>query len=138
MLQIQKRNQNWLPSIFDELFWNDGFQNEFSARPSMNVVENDNEYRVEFAAAGFKKEDASVSLENDQLVISLKQKEEKETSNKYLRHEFVQRDYRQSFELSDDVNREKISASLENGILTVILPKHERKAAEAARQIAIC
>lgn len=138
MLQIQKRNQNWLPSIFDELFWNDGFQNEFKSRPSMNVVENEKEYRVEFTAAGFKKEEASVSLENDQLLISLQQKNEKESSENFLRREFIQRDYRQSFVLPDDVDREKISASLDNGILTVLLPKQERKPVESARQIAIC
>jgi len=138
MLQIQKRNQNWLPSIFDELFWNDAFQNEFKSRPSMNVVENDNEYRVEFNAPGFKKEEASVSIENGQLLVSLEQKKETESSEKYLRREFFCRNYRQSFELPDDVDREKISASLDNGILTILLPKQERKPLEAARQITIC
>lgn len=127
-----------MPSIFDELFFNDSFNENFGVRPSMNVVENDKEYRVEITAPGFCKQDASISVDNDRLLVSLEHKAESEPSEKYIRREFVQRNYSQSFILPEDVDQKKISAAMENGILSVILPKQEAKPAEAARQITVC
>ncbi len=150
MLQIQKRNQDWLPSIFDEFFFgNNSLQNGFNGysngyRPQMNITEDDKQYQIQVLAPGFAKDEANISLNKDELEISLqatdvKSGDEKSPKLKYIRREFVKRNYRQSFILPDEVDREKVAASLENGILNVILPKLEPKQEEnLVRQITIC
>ena len=100
--------------------------------PAINVVEKDNEYDVEYAAPGMTKDDFKVSLDEEQnLVVELTKKEESTTDDKenkskkgvYLRREFSYSNFQQKMILPDDVDHEKISASVENGVLTVVLPK---------------
>ncbi len=148
MLQIQNRNQNWLPSIFDEFFFGDKLQSNFAAVPMTNIIENDKQFQIQVQASGFAKEEASISLSGDRIEISLLHKEENNKDNtpskdsngeRYIRHEFISRNYKQSYVIPEDVDREKITASLENGILNVTLPKLELKQEEnLVRQISIC
>lgn len=107
----------------------------------MNIIENEKEFKVQVVATGFSKEEAKVSVNNDEIQISLVHKDEKKekSAENYLRHEFSMQSYNQSFIIPDDVETDKISASLENGILSVVLPKQEKKLnANLSRQIAIC
>ena len=63
--------------------------------------------------------------DNNELIITMEQKNEnKEEHKKYLRREFAYSKFQQSFILPDDVEKEKISASVNDGILTIELPKH--------------
>ena len=125
------RTQNWLPSIF-----NDFFDDEWLPRttrragvPAVNIIENENDYRIELAAPGMSKDDLKVSInEDNELVIAFEKQnenkdEKKEQKGTYLRREFSYTSFRQSFTLPDDVEREKIGASMENGFMTVDLPK---------------
>jgi HSP20 family protein len=86
---------------------------------------------VELAAPGMTKEDFKVSLDEDHnLVVELDKKVEKTEENKenkedghYLRREFSYTKFHQTLLLPDDVNRDTISATVENGVLKVVLPK---------------
>lgn len=108
------------------------FDKTNTTSPAINVVEKDNEYDVEYAAPGMTKDDFKVSLDEEQnLVVELTKKEESTTDDKenkskkgvYLRREFSYSNFQQKMILPDDVDHEKISASVENGVLTVVLPK---------------
>ena len=118
-------DQNWLPSLFNEIFDNDVAYRKNSTVPSINVLEDDNKYTVEVAAPGMTKEDFRISLtDEDYLTISLDKKyNESESKKKYIRREFSFSKFQQTLALPDDVDREKISASMENGILTINLNK---------------
>ena len=127
-MALIRRNQNWLPSVFNDLFDNDWIErsNSISA-PAINVVERENEYCVEIAAPGMTKEDFNVHLDEDgNLVVSLEKKEENNEKGHYLRREFSYTQFRQVMILPDDVDRDKISAHVENGILTVELLKKSK------------
>lgn len=140
------RTQNWLPSIF-----NDFFDDEWLPRttrragvPAVNIIENENDYRIELAAPGMSKDDLKVSInEDNELVIAFEKQnenkdEKKEQKGTYLRREFSYTSFRQSFTLPDDVDREKVAASMEHGVLTVDLPKKDMtKEAPATKQIEI-
>jgi HSP20 family protein len=100
--------------------------------PAVNVKEDDKAYTMEVAAPGIKKEYCRVSLnEEGNLNISIENKmEHKEEDKKqhYLRREFSYTNYQQSYALPDDVVKDKITASVADGILTVTLPKVQKEA----------
>lgn len=113
--------------------------------PAVNVLESDEAYTVQIAAAGLTKEDISVKLdEEDNLVISMQKKEEHHTeapqsdatsdttavaevetkpSVRYLRREFLNQSFVQRMSLPDDANLETITAHVENGMLEVVIQK---------------
>ena len=123
--RMYNNDQNWLPTFFNDFFDNDWMMKTNATAPAINVVESDKDYKVEVAAPGMKKEDFNIHLgENNELVITMEQKNEnKEEHKKYLRREFAYSKYQQSFVLPDNIEKEKISASVNDGILTIELPK---------------
>ena len=124
--RMYNNDQNWLPTFFNDFFDNDWMMKTNATAPAINVVESDKGYKVEVAAPGMKKEDFNMHLgDNNELIITMEQKNEnKEEHKKYLRREFAYSKFQQSFILPDDVEKEKISASVNDGILTIELPKH--------------
>lgn len=141
-----RRNQNWLPSIFNDFLSNDFFiePRHNSTAPAVNILENENEYRVEVAAPGMTKEDFKVNInEDNELVISVEKKSEQKEEDKhhkgtYLRREFSYTQFQQSLLLPDNVEREKIAAKVENGVMTIEIPKKKlAETAAASRQIEI-
>ena len=123
--RMYNNDQNWLPTFFNDFFDNDWMMKTNATAPAINVVESDKDYKVEVAAPGMKKEDFNIHLgDNNELIITMEQKNEnKEEHKKYLRREFAYSKFQQSFILPDDVEKEKISASVNDGILTIELPK---------------
>ena len=71
-----RRNQNWLPSIFNDFFDNDWMVKANATAPAINVFETAKEYKVELAAPGMTKEDFNVHIdEENNLVISMEKKQ---------------------------------------------------------------
>jgi len=143
MYNNSRRNQNWLPSIFNE-FFDDDFLGVSPARqfasPAVNVIENEKDYQIELAAPGMAKGDFKVSLENEnELSIILEKKnDDKKDKKNYLRREFSYASYRQSFIVPEEVEVGKIAASMNDGVLTITLPKKEAVVkTPASRQIEI-
>ena len=94
--------------------------------PAINVTENDKEYNVEVAAPGMTKEDFNIHIdEENNLVITMEKKNDKkeEDGKRYLRREFSYTKFQQAMILPEDVEKEKISASVNNGVLDIHLPK---------------
>lgn len=123
--RMYNNDQNWLPTFFNDFFDNDWMMKTNATAPAINVVESDKDYTVEVAAPGMKKEDFNIHLgDNNELIITMEQKNEnKEEHKKYLRREFAYSKFQQSFVLPDNIEKEKISASVNDGILTIELPK---------------
>lgn len=75
------RNQNWLPSLFNDFFGDEwmGMQHKHASVPAINIIENEKDFRVELAVPGTTKEDFKVNVNADnELVISLEKRSEKE------------------------------------------------------------
>ena len=123
---MRQNHRNWMPTVFDDLFYNDFMPRANATAPAINVVENDDQYIVELAAPGLKKEDFAVNINEDgNLVIKMEKKQEQTADDKhsrYLRREF---------------NYAKIVAHVEHGVLTVDLPKTEQARTKVERQIEI-
>ncbi|WP_303241020.1 Hsp20/alpha crystallin family protein [Phocaeicola plebeius] len=123
-------NQNWLPSIFNDFFDNNWMEKANATAPAINVVESDKDYKVEVAVPGMTKEDFNIHLgDENELIISMEKKVENEDkeNKKYLRREFSYTKFQQSLYLPDNVDKEKITANVANGVLTIELPKYSQE-----------
>ena len=130
-----RRTQNWLPSIFNDFFDNDWMVKANATAPAINVFETEKEYKVELAAPGMTKEDFNVHIdEENNLVISMEKKTENKKEGHYLRREFSYSKFQQTMILPDDVDKEKISAQVENGVLNIDLPKFSEQEKEKAKR----
>ena len=148
MTLIKKSNSYFpsIPSFIDNLFsrdWMDWSNVNFSSTnttlPAVNVKESDNEYELEVAAPGMKKENFKINLDKDQLTISSELKEEKtEKEENYSRREFSYQSFQRSFTVPEHlVDGEKIDAKYSDGILKITLPKREEAKPKPAREIKI-
>ena len=127
MLLARRNDNNWMSNFFNDFFDTDMMPRMNATAPAVNVKETEKGYTMEIAAPGLKKEYCRVSLDNEgNLNVKMEDKfEHKEEDKKehYLRREFNYSNYEQSYVLPDDVDKEKISAKVENGILNIELPK---------------
>jgi HSP20 family protein len=136
------RTNNWIPAVFNDLFNTEFMPKANATAPAINVKESEKAYTVELAAPGMKKEDFNVHINDEgNLIIKMEQKQEKkeeDKSTRYLRREFSYSKYEQTLILPDDVEKDKISAKVEHGVLTVELPKLVEEKVKVSRQIDIC
>lgn len=139
-MPVMKSN-SWMPSVFNDLFDADFLPKTNCTAPAINVKESDKAYTVELAAPGMKKEDFNVHINDEgNLVVKMESKHESHEEDKttrYLRREFSYSKFEQTLILPDDVKREDISARVENGVLTVDLPKIVEEKVKVSRQIDI-
>ena len=141
MLPVMSSN-SWFPTVFDEFFNNDWMPKMQTTAPAINVKENGNAYTMEFAVPGIKKEFCRVNLNADgNLEVTIENKLEHKEENKkehYLRREFSYSNYQQVYVLPDDVVKDNIGAKVDNGVLTITMPRVAKDDVKRIqRQIAI-
>jgi HSP20 family protein len=128
----------FLPSLMNEVFERQSSETELTYKPAANVREDEKNYAIELALPGFSKDEISISFEDEVLTITAgRQPKEDVKGPKYTWNEFGYKSkFERSFQLPETVNANNISASFENGILLVTLPKKEVQPA-TVKQIAI-
>ena len=135
----EKKNSTLLPgfndileSVLGDTFFSDRRTNSI---PAVNISESGEEYHIELAAPGLKKED--VKVEKDMLTVSTEQRNEDSVGEKkYNRREFNYAAFTRAFTLPEIADVERIRASYSDGILKLSLPKKE-EAKAVSRQIEI-
>ena len=133
---MYSNNNSWIPSIFNDFFADPWVPSKIAGTaPAINVSEDDKEYKVEVAAPGMTKDDFKINVANDELVIAMEKKgdsKDEDKEKKYLRREFSYSKFEQHLTLPDNVERENISAGMNDGVLTIDIPKmtEEEKAQE--------
>lgn len=132
-------------SLFDDVFntglsdWRrQNFSSSNTTLPKVNISEDENGFVVEMAAPGMQKNDFHIELDNNLLSISSERKEEpKEQQQKYTRKEFSYQAFQRAFTLPETADGEKVSATYENGILAVAIPKKEEAKPKPPKSIKI-
>ena len=123
------KSNGWFPTMFDDFINTDFMPRANSTAPAVNVKESEKAYTMEIAAPGIKKEYCRVNINDDgNLCIAIENKQEHKHEDKhhhYLRREFSYSNYEQNYALPDDVVKDQISAKVEDGILTITMPKTE-------------
>jgi len=106
---------------------------------AINILENDNEFKVEVAVPGMNKDDFHIDFENDVLTISSEKKvENDESTDTYSRKEYSYKSFKRSFSIPNNVvDSNKISATYKNGELVIAIPKREEAKPKPARLIEV-
>lgn len=140
-------NNQGMTNLFDDLFsrdlWNWGLANNSNTNttiPAVNIRESADNYEVEMAAPGMRKEDFKVELDGNNLTISSEmqnQQEEKE-GERYTRREYSYQSFQRTFTLPKNVvDVDQINAKYENGVLRLLIPKREEARQKPPRMIEI-
>jgi len=112
-------------SMIEDLFSTDCMPAR-STYPVMDVVEKENETFVVAELPGVKKEEIKITFENNVLTISGSRKpNEFDDKANLILHELRSGDFSRSVKFGNDVDTTKMSAEMNNGILTITLPKAE-------------
>ncbi len=134
-----------MPTVFDDFFkpWNEWFDKggllgRTMNVPAVNITENKDEYMVSLAAPGLKKDDFHIAIDGNMLTISSEKEENKEEKDKmFTRKEYNYSSFSRSFTLPEEINKEKIDAKYEDGVLRLTLPRKEEARKPLAKQITV-
>ena len=132
---------SWFPTVFEDFLNNDFMPRANTTAPAVNVKMDDKAYTMEVAAPGIKKEFCRVSINDEgNLSVAIENKvehKEEEKKHHYLRREFSYTNYEQAYTLPEDVDKDHIEAKVENGILTITLPRMQKEVKKLGRTINI-
>ena len=119
--------------IFDDMFGNmfptiaSDFGDDFFTKgsyPKVNVVNYDECIEIDAAIPGMTKKDVEVEITDGVLTIQGTSNQNRHVDDtQYLKREIKRSSFRRSFTLGDNLDSEKVSATFDNGILTLVIPK---------------
>ncbi len=126
--------KTYMDRFFDtDRFFNDSWpwapvegRQSFGEDLKVNIVENEDGYTLTAEVPGIKEKDIDLEIKDGLMTLKghTEESQEKE-ENHYRMREFSRRSFERSFRIGEGVDPDKISAKLENGVLTVVLPKKE-------------
>lgn len=97
-----------------------------SRLPRTNIDEKSDRFVLTLEMPGIGKKDVDVSFEGNRLVVTGETKKEVEEEG-VIRREFRSTRFERSFHVGNDVDPEGIKASMEDGVLSITLPKKSEK-----------
>lgn len=125
---------NFLTTSFPNI-WNENFT---TTSPSINIIEDKDQFIVEVASPGLQKENFEVKIDDDHLVIAATEENHSDDSSpKYSRREFNYTSFKRSFYLPDTIDSNKVEAQYKEGILAVTLAKKPEAVDSGPKEIAI-
>ena len=131
-------------TFFDDFFDDNRFKGYLPRQratglvPAANVVEDEKEFLIELSALGLDKKDFRIKLEDDRLIISAdKRPGEEQKEKQYSQREFGYHSFSRSFIVPAVIDREKIAAKYQQGVLEVHLPKRPGSQKENKKEIRI-
>lgn len=109
--------------LFDEISSLNKNDNITKFSPETDIIENDNDYSIELSLPGFIKDNIKLNIEKNNLIITGERK--KDSNIKFNRNQSYYGEFKKSFILPDNVDKENITAKMENGILYININKKE-------------
>jgi HSP20 family protein len=96
--------------------------------PKVDVIETAGQYELSLAIPGIERENVSIELEKNMLKISGEKHQRKlQEGEKFHQVENQYGKFSRTFNLPENVNKDAVEASFNNGVLTVLIPKMESK-----------
>jgi HSP20 family protein len=106
--------------------WDEALEKESWVAPLIDIYETTDDYFLTAQMPGVSKEDMKIKLEEGHLVIMGRVNYSETDDRKYVMKETETGNFYRRFKISDSIDEQIIDATLENGILHVKLPKHDR------------
>ncbi|MXV16655.1 Hsp20/alpha crystallin family protein [Hufsiella ginkgonis] len=136
-----KRNNALLPGfndVFESVFNDTFFSDRLVTRvPAVNISESADNYHIELAAPGLKKQDFKLNMDRNVLTISVERAHENTSGDrKFSKREYSYSSFVRSFTLPEQADHERITAAYEDGVLKIDVAKKE-EAKSVSRQIEI-
>ena len=104
----------------------DGYNNqEYVVVPPADIYETENEFVIKAEMPGVNKDGINVTLDNNELEITGKINSNLPDEKNLKYSEFRLHNYQRKFNVGETIDRNTLSAKLEDGILTLTLPKRE-------------
>ncbi len=95
--------------------------------PKVNVIEKDEAFHIEAETPGMTVKDVSIEFHSGVLTLKGHREQNSETEkNDYSIREFSHQSFERNFRLSDQIDSEKVTARMDQGILKITLPKKEQ------------
>jgi HSP20 family protein len=127
----------YMGSIFDDDFF-PVMSGRTNSMPAVNIKEDEKSFILDLAVPGIDKKELKIDINEDLLTISSETKNEsEENKDGYKRKEFSYSSFCRSFQIPENVNRDKIEANYRDGVLSVNLPKVEEDKHKISRQVKI-
>ena len=128
MIQLSGRLHRMMDDVFGSYPYDAGTSTVNSMwAPPVDVFEDTDDIKLVAELPGMKSEDVKISLENNTLTLQGEKKQvAEEKTERVHRYERSYGRFERVFTLPSTVDPERIEASFDNGILTVVLPKSER------------
>lgn len=92
-----------------------------------NVLSTENKIFIEMLTPGIPKEDIQIDCESNKLIVSYKTPKETSVDGEYIQQQIFKDGFKNTFKLSAELDENKISAKMNNGILEITVPKKENK-----------
>ncbi len=142
LVKFKNNSMPVVPTFFDSLFGKEffdyNFNNSVASLPAANIKETKDAFSLQLAAPGMKKSDFKVEVNNNVLTISSEKESTSDEQNEgYSRKEFSYHAFTRSFNLPQTVNKDLITASYNDGLLVLNIPKREEAKEKPARLIDI-
>lgn len=127
-----RRKRTHFQDPFD--FFNDFFQGPIAdaikkelvaSRPLVNLIESEESYKFEFAIPGVEKEKVEIQVEDRLLRISAAGKRQLSQGESLRKEEFDFSNFKRTITLPDNADTNRISATVKNGMLIIVIQKHE-------------
>jgi len=106
--------------------WDEALEKEAWIAPLIDIYETADEYFITAQVPGVSKENIKIKLEEGHLVIMGRISFSETLNRKYILKETEIGNFYRRFKIAESIDEQKIDAKLENGVLNVKLPKHER------------
>ncbi|TLX74916.1 Hsp20/alpha crystallin family protein [Labilibacter sediminis] len=142
MTLVRRTNRDF-DALLNNFMGGDFFMNQSGlycgnqSLPAVNIIESDEQYTIELAAAGLNKEDFNIEFNNGKLTVSAKEAD-KNSEVKFKQREFNYAGFSRSFVVpKQKIDDSAISAKYENGVLTVLLPKREEAKPKPVRNVKV-
>ena len=111
-------------SIFDDLFYDWDLPVLSTKHPRADVVSREKDFKIDLEVPGFSLDNLNLEVKDGVLSIKgMVEKDEKKGEGDYRLREISTSSFERSFTLPDGVEADEIEANLENGILTILVPK---------------
>ncbi len=132
-------NNYWSPLINHDFFlgrdpYRDNRITKKIKRAPVNINKLDDGYMLEVPLSGYKKEQISLFIDNDVLIIKGEKEDDNEINSKYILKEHDVTGFEHSFQLGKFTDKNKIKASFKNGILSIMLYHINDNAAKDKRK----